>query len=54
MIYCVIDMEGGVYIKGFRLLLGVGCRNLFYCCFFVGVYVCVFEWEFLWRYKYLR
>lgn len=50
----LLTWKGGVYIKGPRSLLGVGCRNSLHCCLFVGVYVCVFEWEFLWRHKHLR
>lgn len=50
----LLTWKGGVYIKGPRSLLGVGCRNSLHCCLFVGVYVCVFEWGFLWRHKHLR
>lgn len=54
MIYCVIDMEGGCIYKRSQVIIRSGCRNSLHCCLFVGVYVCVFEWEFLWRHKHLR
>lgn len=42
MIYCVIDMEGGVYIKGPRSLLGVGVEIRFIVVFsWVCMYVCL-------------